>query len=414
MNSYKNLLKDDNLFKIFYEGDFSSLGIGDDILTGLRKDPYQSHKESTGFLGMMILNYLYRNNVWNGKEAKKVYLPIVSVADVLGLNLSDFVKIKEGNRNLAIKKKVDGIDDLCISIADIHLVNNRGDNQDHRLLAAEYSKTGNILLIPGIVKGMERMVYLFAKIKWERLNPGLRQLGIIKIEDLIDYGYEGLMMAVKNFDTEEAQRRGAQFQTYAGSCIKSKMNSCITEKVGDLMKVTQKISELYRNLVKFKNLFYTENGRNPDPDEYKSYWDKGGLSKEFPEKLLDYFVIHNKLPIQLSLDMDYAGGQEHKEDTLLNVFGDDKETDPYQATRINQLRTTFKSEVDRLPISQDRKNLFYRMIDEKLTLEQAGQLCGVTRERVRQVIAKYFTDPLYFRKTRELLGFEDQEIKLNL
>ncbi len=193
----------------------------------------------------------------------------------------------------------------------------------------------------------------------------------LSLSDLINEGNVGLMKAAKRFD----ETKGFKFISYAVWWIRQAILQAIVEysrivrlplnKVGSYNKV----NEAYLN-------FIQENERNPTDEEIA---DILGMTPKEVANMLKGGGRH------LSVDAPISG--EDGDATMLDVMNIDRGMSP-DLTLMDQ---SLKDEVQQgLSILSPREvevlSSYYGLNGFKsLTLEEIGELYGLTRERVRQI-----------------------------
>jgi RNA polymerase primary sigma factor len=172
-------------------------------------------------------------------------------------------------------------------------------------------------------------------------------------EDLIQEGTVGLMVAAEKFDHE----RGCKFATYAGWWIKQAMFKAISEQ-SHCMKIPVYVQETLSKYSKIKQEMEQRGESSTD------------VTKKIDECLKAY-------PKTISLNND--------ECNMAEIIADEN-ADFIQVIELENLKTDIHSVVETL---KERERNVIRMrfgLDEceTQTLEQIGNLYGVTKECIRQ------------------------------
>ncbi len=184
------------------------------------------------------------------------------------------------------------------------------------------------------------------------------------LEDLIQEGYIGLCKAVDRYDP----LKGYKFITFASWWIWQAILQFLTQHANTIRIPANKLSEL-RELRKAEDQLYTELGRAPTLEE---------LTEVLPD-----VNIGALLPWMNDRTRD---GENDEEDTYAShgylpfPTPDDELTTKSMLEKLNKV-------VDCLPDRESRIiRLYYGLNDMKpLTLEEIGNLMGLTRERIRQI-----------------------------
>ena len=191
--------------------------------------------------------------------------------------------------------------------------------------------------------------------------------------DLIQDGNLGLIRAAEKFDHE----RGFKFSTYATWWIRQAITRAIADQARTI-RIPVHMVETINKLKKVTRRLAQELSRKPTEEELAV---EMGVS--IP-KLREIVKI-----AQEPLSLETPIGKE--EDSRLGDFIEDKEADaPIKTVASELLREDLAEVLCTLsPRERDVLRLRFGMDDgRQRTLEEVGQLFGVTRERIRQIEAK--------------------------
>lgn len=260
---------------------------------------------------------------------------------------------------------------------------------NHIVPTAEYE----LELIKGAQAGCAASLETLCKLNVKLVWSVIRKTGLLpkweeREDDIFQYGMIGLIRAIRKFDTE----RGMRLSTYSSHWIHQEVTrSAHKGEYASCFSTPPHHARTINILLAAARECDTE----LTTDNCVELYHRRFKDKEFSEttKLSDKQVVDSFKHLQLMIidgDKTYEDGEGDETSSFWDCCQDTSCPDPAESVLATSAATFTNLVLQRIPTikERDKKILMLRYGiggSQPLTLEEVGEIVGMTRERVRQI-----------------------------
>lgn len=293
--------------------------------------------------------------------------------------VKEFLIIKKKGKAKVARRKIDPVQMYLKEIGKVAFLTADGEKE----LAKRIEK-GDEEAKKKLARANLRLVVSIAK-RYIGRSPNLTIL------DLIQEGNLGLFRAVVKFDW----RRGYKFSTYATWWIRQAISRALADQ-SRTIRIPVHMVETLSKYNKAKKRLLKNLGRDPLPEEIAA------------EMGIEVHKVYHLRKISQQTVSLYTPVGDADDNSVLSEFIKDEKTIPpsLEAARVLLRERLEEILVDLTPREQKILSMRFGLEDEIThTLEEVGQVFGVTRERIRQIEAKALEKIRQHRKLKKLKGY---------
>lgn len=235
------------------------------------------------------------------------------------------------------------------------------DREKEKALIIEAQK-GNKEAIWDLMQMHEKFIHYFVNRYYNHYNGQFSQ------EDMLQIAYEYFLIGIYRFDFEK--RKGSKFTSYISEWIEKGLKELRLKQRS--LRINQGMHAMFLKYQKYTDLFYEKNGRYPTVKEI-------GKELGIQEESVLGFLNYDKKEVSIYSPL----GDDDTEliDFITYEEYEDSEKDIMLKRIIIRNLLSFLDEKERKIIEL---NSGYNM-EKRLTLEEIGEIYGVSRERARQI-----------------------------
>lgn len=391
------LLSERSLLSVFDENELGKMGFEKRELDLIKEDSHQDHpKRRNGFLGALVVNFLHRRGSLNGQVSNN-YISAYLASEALGMDFDAIMEMRNGERPLVTERDVGGINDLYISVGDLHLCTKDSNLSTLTELATNYAQTKNPWTREQIATIAQKNVEGIAKGVFKKVH------GRVQLDDLVCDGNLGLLEAIESYDPS----RGTKFETH--------MQGRVYGAMIDGLRGVDLLSRVDRTRLKtmseFAEQFKKKSDREPGLDDYKQEWEDKG----YPEDSFEHFYYDvlnlGKIKSLNDIVAETDGGKRIERGYLIEAS---LKIIPLRSLQSNEAKEIFEKDLGAIPKKYREVLRLYLL--EGVPLKEAGESVGVSESRASQIKTQYVNSGVFFRRTREYLGIpiiEEVTLKLD-
>lgn len=241
-------------------------------------------------------------------------------------------------------------------------------------------KTGDRQALEQLTRANLRFVVSVAK---QYQNQGL------SLSDLINEGNVGLMKAAERFD----ETRGFKFISYAVWWIRQSIMQALAENSRIVRLPVNKVGDVNR-IKKVLNKFEQENERMPNINEIADSLD---ISEKKIAEAMKAGGRHVSVDAQL---------RDDENTSLLDILPSEDAAETDREMIVESMREEIQKAFSSLNEREQKiLSAFYGIGSPEMTLEEIGKMCGLTRERVRQIKEKAIRKLRHSTKNKNLKSY---------
>ncbi|MGF7535649.1 RNA polymerase sigma factor RpoD/SigA [Bacillus mexicanus] len=202
----------------------------------------------------------------------------------------------------------------------------------------------------------------------------------VELEDLIQEGVEGLIIAIEKFEIE----RGNKFSTYAFQWIRQRVYKMVQDK-SRTIRVPVYIHEIINKVSRAREKFLIEGKDNPSTKEIADYID-------VEERKVKIAMKH----LKMNLSLEYEKDRSDFTNLIEQKTFIEPETKFAESQFVSDRNKTIFDALETLSDRQQKVLIYRYGLDQKdedgfskmRTLKEVSDIIGISKERIRQLEKK--------------------------
>ncbi len=331
-----------------------------------------------GFVTMSEILYSFPD-LERDMEGLEEFYDKLDKAGIEVKEVKEFLTIEKKKKARGVTRKIDPVQMYLKEIGRVPFLTAEEEKELSRRI-----EKGDEEAKKKLARANLRLVVSIAK-KYIGRSPNLTIL------DLIQEGNLGLFRAVVKFDW----RKGYKFSTYATWWIRQAISRALADQARTI-RIPVHMVETLSKFNKVKKRLLKSLGRDPLPEEIAA------------EMGIEVEKVHHLMKIsQQTVSLETPVGEDEDDSILAEFIKDEKTVPPSLEAARTLLKERLKEIlVDLTPREQKILSMRFGLEDGVThTLEEVGQVFGVTRERIRQIEAKALEKIRQHRSLKKLKGY---------
>lgn len=199
----------------------------------------------------------------------------------------------------------------------------------------------------------------------------------VEMLDLIQYGNIGLIKAIESFDLE----KNSKLSTHAYWYIKNEIQKSLYNYESTI-RIPIHAKEMLNKIDRFKKEFEVEFGKEPNISDYVNKFNCN-------EKTINNLLLMAKKPQSLDLDMSSDGdGSLLLVDTIKDVDSEKVFNSVFYKEIFEEAKDMLSERELKILLARNGIDETGQFVSQALTLKEAGDKLGISRERARQIQAR--------------------------